>query len=264
MGLWLRIKRMFRAGTGAALDRVENPEMVLQQTVRDMRDRVPELNNSVAQVMATERLLKKNNERLSEQVVDLDSKIKASVKMGRDDIATAYIGQLQQAQVDLEKTTAQLEYAENASKQALKARDNYVVNMKQRTAEAMQLISASKQAKLQEQLAQTMESFDIGDDSSTFNEMREKIDRRVAAAEAKLQLGTSSVDNKMQDIEREAMDIQLQDKLLSYKQEMGLLGEGSSKDTKQIAAGEEEQTSEEKSTDALLAEAEELLNGNGE
>jgi hypothetical protein len=27
----------------------------------------------------------------------------------------------------------------------------------------------------------------------------------------------------MQDIEREAMDMQLQDKLLSYKQEMGLL-----------------------------------------
>src|SRR5205823_14475494 len=90
--------------TGAALDRIENPELVLQQTIRDMRDRVPDLNNSVAQVMATERLLAKNHENLQGQVVDLDSKIKASVKMGRDDIATAYIGQLQQAQVDLQKT----------------------------------------------------------------------------------------------------------------------------------------------------------------
>ena len=269
MGLWQRIKRLFRAGTGAALDKVENPEMVLQQTIRDMRDRVPELNNSVAQVMATERLLAKNKENLSEKVVDLDSKIKASVKMGRDDIATAYIGQLQQAQIDLEKTSAQLEYAQNASKQALKARDNYVLNMKKRSGEAMQLISASKQAKLQEQLAQTMESFDIGDDASTFNEMREKIDRRVAAAEAKLQLGTSSVDNQMADIEREAMDIQLQDKLLSYKQEMGLLGEGTSDDPKQIEAGDEagdepaesgESNGEQsKSTEELMAEAEEIL-----
>jgi phage shock protein A len=266
MGLWQRIKRIFRAGTGAALDKVENPEMVLQQTIRDMRDRVPELNNSVAQVMATERLLAKNKESLSEKVVDLDSKIKASVKMGRDDIATAYIGQLQQAQSDLEKTSSQVEYAERASKQALKARDNYVLNMKQRTSEAMQLISASKQAKLQENLAQTMESFDIGDDASTFNEMREKIDRRVASAEAKLQLGTSSVDNQMQDIEREAMDIQLQDKLLSYKSEMGLLGEGTGKETKQISSGDEgaEEPAEEKSTAALLAEAEDLLKQNGE
>jgi phage shock protein A len=52
MGLWARMKRVFFAGTGAALDRIENPEMVLQQTIRDMRwpdrssfrglDRVPD------------------------------------------------------------------------------------------------------------------------------------------------------------------------------------------------------------------------------
>lgn len=239
MGLWARITRIFRAGTGAALDKIENPELVLQQTIRDMRDRVPELNNSVAQVMATERLLAKNKENLERQIVDLDSKIKAAVKMGRDDIATAYIGQLQQAQIDLERTSAQLEHAALASKQALKARDNYVLNMKKRTAEAMQLISAAKQAKLQEQLAQTMETFNIGDDASTFNEMREKIDRRVAAAEAKLQLGSSSVDAQMADIEREAMDIQLKDKLLEYKRQMGLLGAGGENTGKQIAAGSE-------------------------
>jgi phage shock protein A len=68
-----------------------------------------------------------------------------------------------------------------------------------------------------------METFNLGDDASTFNEMRDKIDRRVAAAEAKMQLGAASVDSQMQDIEREAMDMQLQDKLLEYKREMGLL-----------------------------------------
>ena len=255
MGLWARLTRIFRASTGAALDKMENPELVLQQTIRDMRDRVPELNNSVAQVMATERLLLKQKENLSTQVVDLDSKIKASVKMNRDDIATAYIGQLQQTQLDLQRTTIQAEQSQIASKQALKARDNYVLNMKKRTAEAMQLISAAKQAKLQEQLAQTMETFNIGDDASTFNEMREKIDRRVAAAEAKLQLGTSSVDSQMQDIEREAMDIQLQDKLLEYKQNMGLLGAGTNDAGKQIGAGTETPKENDVLDQVLLNEA---------
>jgi phage shock protein A len=223
MGLFSRISRSVRALFGGLIESTENPELILQQTIRDMRDRVPELNNSVAQVMATEKLLAKSKERLETQVVDLDSKIRASVKLSRDDIATAYIGQLQQAQMDLQKTSQQLEHATLASKQALKARDNYVLQMQRRTAEAMQLINQSKQARLQEQLAQTMESFQIGDDASTFDEMRDKIDRRAAAAEAKLQLGSASVDNQMQDIEREAMDMQLQDKLLAYKQEMGLL-----------------------------------------
>ena len=242
MGLWTRMKRSMRALFGGIIEKTEDPELLLQQTIRDMRDRVPDLNNSVAQVMATEKLLAKNKERLETQVVDLDSKIRASVKMGRDDIATAYIGQLQQAQLDLQKTSQQLEHANLASKQALKARDNYVLQMQRRTAEAMQLINQSKQAKLQEQLAQTMESFQLGDDASTFNEMRDKIDRRAAAAEAKMQLGSANVDTQMQDIEREAMDMQLQDKLLAYKRDMGLLGAGSSTPVPQALPAEGETT----------------------
>jgi phage shock protein A len=217
-----------RAVFGGVIEKTEDPELILQQTIRDMRDRIPDLNNSVAQVMATEKLLAKNKERLEQQVVDLDSKIKASIKMNRDDIATAYIGQLQQAQVDLQRTVHQHEHSQLASKQALKARDNYMLQMQRRTAEAMQLINQSKQAKLQEQLAQTMASFQIGDDAQTFDEMRDKIDRRAAAAEARMQLGSASVDTQMQEIEREAMDMQLQDKLAAYKREMGLLSEGSS------------------------------------
>lgn len=249
MGLWSRVKRSMRALFGGLVEATENPELVLQQTIRDMRDRVPELNNSVAQVMATEKLLGKSKERLESQVVDLDSRIRASVKMGRDDIATAYIGQLQQAQMDLQKTSQQLEHATLASKQALKARDNYVLQMQRRTAEAMQLINQSKQAKLQEQLAQTMESFQIGDDASTFNEMRDKIDRRAAAAEAKMQLGAASVDNQMQDIEREAMDMQLQDKLLSYKRDMGLLPSSTSGGEPQaLPAAGETSTNDQKRT----------------
>ena len=68
--------------------------------------------------------------------------------------------------------------------------------------------------------------------------------RRVAAAEAKLQLGSSSVDAQMQDIEREAMDIQLQDKLLEYKSQMGMLGAGSPEPSKQISANSSVQEAE--------------------
>ena len=131
-----------------------------------------------------------------------------------------------------------------ASKQAQKARDNYKLQMERRTAEAMQLINQSKQAKLQEQLAQTMASFQLGDDTATFDEMRDKIDRRAAAAEARMELGTSSVDTQMQEIEREAMDMQLQDKLLSYKREMGLLPAGTTESSPQAlpAQGETSQS----------------------
>jgi phage shock protein A len=211
---------------GGIIEKTEDPELILQQTIRDMRDRMPELNNNVAQVMANERLLAKGKERLEQQVLEFDSKIKAAIKASRDDIATAYIGQLQQAQADLQRTTQQHEYATRASQQALKLRDSYKLQLEQRAAEATRLVSQSRQAKMQEQIAQTMASFQLGDDASSFEEMRDKIDRRSATAEAKLQLGATSVDTQMQEIEREAMDMQLQDKLAEYKRGMGMLGSG--------------------------------------
>jgi phage shock protein A len=227
MGLWTRFKRSMRAMFGGAIERTEDPELILQQTIRDMRDRIPELNNNVAQVMATAKVYAKEKERFETQVVDLDAKIRAAVKMERDDIATSFIGQLQQAQKNVQRITHLLQQATMASEQALKARNNYQMQMERRTAEAMQLIAQSRQAKLQEQLAQTMATFQIGDDASTFDEMREKIDRRSATAEARLELGAASVDAQMQEIEKEAMEMQLKDRLLEYKKDMGLLPAGS-------------------------------------
>ncbi len=117
--------------------------------------------------------------------------MKAAIKMGRDDIATAYIGELQTLQKGLETTKIQLQGAKAASEKALKFRDSYMLQMKKKSDEAMQLIAASKQARMQEQIAQTMTSFQVGDDSATFDDMREKISRRAAAAEAKAELATS-------------------------------------------------------------------------
>ena len=241
MSSWSRFKRSLRALFGGLIEKTEDPELILNQTIRDMKDRIPELNNSVAQVMTTEKKLAVMKERLEAQIVDHDSKIRAAVKMGKDDVATVYIGQLQQAQLDLQRTNQQLKQAEVASKQALKARDNYRMQMERRSAEALQLINRAKQAKLQEQLAQTMETFQLGDDASTFNEMREKIEDRAAAAEAKMQLGTSSVESQMLELEQEAMHMQLQDKLLEYKQSMGLLPSSTTKQQGALPAASEDQ-----------------------
>ncbi len=223
--MWNRLKRLFRSIFGGIIDRAEDPELILQQLIRDMRDKVPEMNNNVAQVMANEKLLTRQVEQIQTRITEIDSKIKAAIKMGRDDIATTYIGELQSQQKNLEITKAQLETAKLASEKALKFRDNYLAQMKKKTDEAMQLIAQSKQARMQEQLAQTMASFQIGDDSATFDDMREKIARRVAAAEAKAELATFGLDARMQDIEAEVARMEANDMLLAYKRQMGLLAE---------------------------------------
>src|SRR5262249_4660954 len=164
---------------------------------------------------------------LEREVTEFDSKVKAAIKMGRDDIATNYISVMQEKQNSLTSAREQLEVSKRASQQALKFRDNYLLEMKKRQAEAMQLINENKRAKMQEEIASMMASFQVGDASSTFDDMKAKISEREARARAKMELASTGVDAQMQDIEKEAMNIQAQDTLLAYKRQMGMVNEGS-------------------------------------
>jgi phage shock protein A len=226
--MWNRVKRLFRAVFGGLIDKAEDPELVLQQVIRDMRDKIPQMNENVAQVMATKKLLEKEVTTLEREITDLDAKIKAAIKQGRDDIAKTYISALQEKQTSLERSREQLEQSGMASQKAIQFRDNYLLQMKKRSNEAMQLINQAKQAKMQEQLAATMATFQVGDEASSFDEMRDKINRRAATAEARMELATTGVDAKIQDIEREAFNIQVDDTLAAYKRQMGVVADDAS------------------------------------
>jgi len=46
--MWARIKRIFRSFLGAFISIGENPELILEQNMRDMRDNIPEMNTGIA------------------------------------------------------------------------------------------------------------------------------------------------------------------------------------------------------------------------
>lgn len=221
--MWNRLKRLFRAVFGGIIEKAEDPELILQQTIRDMKEKVPQMQNNVSQVMATQKLLEKEVMILEREIIDYDSKVKAAIKQGRDDIARTYLTALQEKQISLERAKAQLETSTRASEQAKKFLQNYILQVKKRAAEAQQLVNEARAAKMQEQLAQTMSSFQVGDDAGSFDEMREKIQRRAASAEAKMDLATSGTEAQIMDIERESLNIQVEDALSAYKQQMGLV-----------------------------------------
>jgi phage shock protein A len=223
--MWERLKRLFRSIFGGLIEQAEDPELILQQVIRDMRDKVPQMNENVAQVMATQKLLEKEVTLLEREINELDAKIRAAIKQSRDDIATTFISAMQEKQTALERSRQQLVSARTASEQAIRFRDNYMLQLKKRQSEAMQLISEHRRARMQEQLAQAMASFQVGDDASTFDEMRDKVQRRMAQAEAKMELSTGGVEAQITEIEKEAFSIQVQDTLTAYKRQMGVATE---------------------------------------
>jgi phage shock protein A len=220
--MWNRIKRLFRSVFGGMIERAEDPELILKQVIRDMNDKVPQMRENVVQVMATEKKLAKEVEILEREILESDYKVKAAIKQGRDDVARLYITSLQEKQTALERSKSQLVSARAAATQAKKFLDNYIIQVKKRASEAQQLVNEARAAKMQEQLSQAMSSFQVGDDAGTFDEMREKIQRRSSAAEARMDLATGGIENQIADIERESLNLQVEDSLAAYKQQMGI------------------------------------------
>lgn len=252
--MWTRFKRLMRSIFGGLIDSAEDPEKILQQLTRDMQDEVPKMRNNVSEVMAAEKRLEREIQANQARLQDLDSKIKAAIRVGKDDVATALIGELQIAQRALETSQSNHVTAKAASVKAREYFDSYMAQINRRMSEAKQLISASKQAQMQERLAQTMASFQMGDYSQTFDDMREKIANRSAAAEAKAELASTSLDSRMMSVERELADVQAQDALLAYKQQMGLapaparsaLGEGAPTPSNERTLGSAEYAPQER------------------
>src|SRR5688500_19672048 len=75
--MWHRFKRAMRSFVGFFVSSIEDPELILEQNIRDMNDQVPKMNESIAMVRANQTLLEKENAKYKQEVNELTAKIKA-------------------------------------------------------------------------------------------------------------------------------------------------------------------------------------------
>src|SRR5246500_1129441 len=94
--MFKRLGRVFRSFIGFFISVAENPELILEQNIRDMNDQVPRMNESIAMVKANVTLLEKEEAKYKTDLANLTAKVKAAIQANRDDIAGAYATQLEQ------------------------------------------------------------------------------------------------------------------------------------------------------------------------
>ena len=88
--MWRRLTRMFRSFVGFFISVAENPELILEQNIRDMNDQVPRMNESIAMVKANVSLLEKEEGKYKTDVAELTAKVKAAIQANRDDLAGSF------------------------------------------------------------------------------------------------------------------------------------------------------------------------------
>src|SRR5438067_10944340 len=117
--MWNRLSRVMRSFFGFFISIAENPELILEQNIRDMNDQVPRMNESIAMVKANQTLLEKEEAKYKNDAANLTAKVKAAISANRDDLAGSFAVQLEQVRSALARTQGQLTTARAAFEKAM-------------------------------------------------------------------------------------------------------------------------------------------------
>lgn len=220
--MWQRFSRMLRSFIGFFISVAEDPELILQQNIRDMNDQVPRMNESIAMVKANATLLEKEEAKYKTDMANLTAKVKAAIQANRDDLAGSFAVQLEQVRSALARTQGQLTTARAAFEKAMTVKQAFMQEKERKTQEALNAIADYRRAQWQKKVADAMEQFEVAGISQTHDEMVRKIEEMTAVNEARMDMAMSNVDQQKVKIEEEAQKIQANELVKQFKIEMGL------------------------------------------
>jgi len=245
--MWERLKRLVRSFVGFFISVAEDPELILQQNIRDMNDQVPRMNESIAMVKANVTLLEREQAKYQDDISSLTAKVKAAIQANRDDIAGSFAAQLEQTKAALARNQGQLTTARAAFEKAMTVKQAFMREKDRKTQEALNAIADHRRAEWQKKVADVMEQFDVAGISQTHDEMVRKIQEETAVNEARMDMALSNVDQQKIKIEDEAEKLQASELVKQFKIEMGLAAPasagGSASAEKTIGGKEQQKTS---------------------
>jgi phage shock protein A len=151
--MWQRFTRLIRSFVGFFISTAENPEIILEQNIRDMNDQVPRMNESIAMVKANVTLLEREEAKYQDDLANLTAKVKAAIQANRDDIAANFATQLQNTKGALARTQGQLTTARAAFDKAMAVKKAFMAEKERKTQEAMAAIADYRRAQWQKKVA---------------------------------------------------------------------------------------------------------------
>jgi phage shock protein A len=242
--MWNRFSRMIRSFVGFFISVAEDPELILQQNIRDMNDQVPRMNESIAMVKANVTLLEKEQAKYQTDMANLTAKVKAAIQANRDDIAGAYATQLEQVKGALARNQGQLTTARAAFDKAMAVKQAFMREKERKTQEALNAIADYRRSQWQKKVADAMEQFEVAGISQTHDEMIRKIEETTAVNEARMDMAMSNVDQQKIKIDDDAEKLQASELVKQFKIEMGLApASAAAAPEKTIGAKEPQKTS---------------------
>ena len=235
------IRRWWRyLGTklGMSLEEAADPKVQLEQAIAEAREQHRLLTEQAANVIAGQVQLQGRLDRAIEEYGRVtasarqallladqarragDTAKAANMEQAAQGFATRLIA-LEREIESLKRSLLDATAASDRAKQAVKTSSTV---LQKRLAEREALLSKLEQAEMQEQMNAAMRQLTtgVGSDVPTLDEVRDKIDRRYAAAQAMTEITGAGVDMQMLEVEQAQREAETEVRLGELRSQLGI------------------------------------------
>lgn len=213
-----------------------DPKVQIEQAIQEAQNQHRALSQQAAAVIGNQRQIEM---KLNRQLADVE-KLQANTKQALtladkaraagdaqkateyENAAEAFAAQLVTAEQSVEDLKTLHDQALQQAAQAKKAVERNAMQLQQKAAERTKLLSQLEQAKMQEKVAESLQTMDrvAGGDTPNLDQVREKIERRYANALGQAELAQNSVQGRMAEVEQAGVQMAGHSRLEQLRAEM--------------------------------------------
>src|SRR6476620_6607456 len=188
MGVMERLSTLIRANINDMLDQAEDPEVMLNQILRDMETEIGKARAQVADMMAQERMFSDDLKAEQDKSAHMQERAQYYVSQGNDTMAREALKRKADSDANIavlqQQLAAQSEMVGRLRSQldALNAKYHDALNNREA------LLARYHRAKAQQQITKTMSDLDVTDYSGQLSRMEQRIRMTEARSDAQTQL----------------------------------------------------------------------------
>ncbi|SCX16427.1 PspA/IM30 family protein [Corynebacterium jeikeium] len=213
-----------------------DPKIQIEQAIAEAQKQHQALSQQAAAVIGNQRQLEMKLNRQLEEVEKLQANTKQALNladkaraqgdqqkaMEYENAAEAFAAQLVTAEQSVEDMKSLHDQALQQAAQAKQAVERNSMQLQQKAAERTKLLSQLEQAKMQEKVAESLQSMNsvASNGSPNLDQVREKIERRYANALGQAELAQNSVQGRMAEVQQAGIQMAGHSRLEQIRAEM--------------------------------------------
>ena len=226
-----RITTIIRANINELLARAENPEVMLNQILRDMYESIKEAREQVVEAVAQQKLLERDLAQAQELSAKWRSNAELALTKGDEDLARECLVRKR----DYDANAQNLQRLLDAQRQTLGQTKAALNLLEAKYAEVQRnreaLLARYRTVQAQERVQATLANINIYDPTTQIGEMERRILEREGKVAARVALASDTPDAKLASLRAPEVDLEIEAELLALKAavEQPKLGAGSTK-----------------------------------